>query len=124
MKLFIALSILATLSISAGDCNKQKKQTMLKGRIEISEICLSYTIKLVEGYVDTSMIASSWTDENTGKIYENVFGLSNPCTFPSNLKKGDEFYFKIDTTPTAPCMKCEAWYPTPPRSLNIKVVEK
>lgn len=124
MKRFIALSLIATIIVSASDCNQKKKETVLKGRVEITGICLNYTISLMEGNIDTSLITASWTDENTGKNYSDVFGLSNPCSFPGNLKTGDDFFFTVDTSATAPCVKCEAWYPTPPRSLNIKVVEK
>ena len=124
MKQFIILSLIATLIVSASDCNKNKKETLLKGRVEITGICLNYTLKLIEGNIDTSLIVTKWTDENTGKIYTDVFALKNPCDFPDKLKEGDEFFFTIDSAEAVPCVRCEAWYPTPPRSLNIKVVEK
>jgi hypothetical protein len=124
MKQLVVLTLITTTLLSASDCNKNKKAAMLKGRVEITGICLNYTIKLLEGDIDTSLIVADWTDENTGKSYTDVFGLSNPCTFPATLKQGDEFFFTIDTSAAVPCVKCEAWYPTPPRVLNIKVVEK
>ena len=125
MKLFILLSALSVLSISAGDCShKSKEEVKYKARFEIKAICSNYTISLLEGSIDTSLIAASWTDETTNKSYTNVFALGNPCSFPATLKQGDEFYFLIDTAKQKDCIICLAYYPTPPKKLLIKVVEK
>lgn len=123
MKFFLFLSIVGTLLLSSSECDKKKTNPeILKGRLEIKGICLNYTLKVLEGNVDTSLIDTKWTDENTTKEYTNVFGLQNPCSFPQNLNIGDEFSFSIDTALKNDCMKCEAYYPTPSRKLNIKVV--
>ena len=58
---------------------------------------MNYTLRLLEGNIDTSLITANWTDESTGKSYTNVFGLGSPCTFPSNIEQGDDFYFMIDS---------------------------
>jgi hypothetical protein len=121
MKNFILLSLIATMILSASDCGKKEKA--LKGKLEIKALCMNYTIRLVEGDLDTSLIVSSWTDETTGKSYNNVFKLGSPCNFPSTIKEGDEFYFKIDTA-VQNCAVCMAYYPTPPKRLSIKVIEK
>ena len=71
------------------------------------------------------MVAASWTDENTGKTYKDAFALGNPCNFPATINQGDEFYFIIDSTKKQEqCIVCMAYYPTPPKKLFIKVVEK
>ena len=85
---------------------------------------MNYTLALVEGNADSSLINTSWTDESSGKAYKNVFGLANPCDFPENIKEGDEFYFVIDTAKGKNCPVCMAYYPTPPKKLSIKVVPK
>ncbi|HEV7781928.1 MAG TPA: hypothetical protein VGO58_11725, partial [Chitinophagaceae bacterium] len=95
-----------------------------KGRLEIKGICSNYTIKLLEGDIDTMKIAANWTDESSGKSHTNVFGLKNPCSFPASIKQGDEFNFAIDTAKSNDCIVCDAYYPTPPRSLQIKVLDK
>lgn len=123
MKLLLILSIVSTMLISSSECNKKKTNSVLKGRLEIKGICYNYTIKLLEGSIDTSLISAEWTDENTGKNYTDVFGLAESCKFPSSIKEGDEFNFIIDTTISDPCIVCNAYYPTPPRKLKIKVVE-
>ena len=126
MKLILLLVIVFTITTSVDSCDKKKKQDSLyRGRLEIKAICMNYTLKLTEGNIDTSMIAASWTDESTGKKHTNVFALGNPCDFPKTINQGDEFYFTIDTsTSQKDCLVCMAYYPTPPKKLAIRVVEK
>lgn len=122
--LFIILSfVLAT--VSKDGCKKNKSvDNTYKGRLEIKGICMNYTIKILEGNIDTSLVASSWTDETTGKSYKNVFKLGSPCTFPENIQQGDEFTFTIDTAAGKDCAVCMAYYPTPQKHLSIKVAGK
>jgi hypothetical protein len=124
MKLLLLLCGLSFITLSASDCNEKKTADKLKGKLEIAGICMNYTIRIIEGNIDTSKIAGSWTDETTNKSYTNVFRLGSPCDFPSSIKEGDEFYFIIDTAKPKECPVCMAYYPTPNRTLNIKVVDK
>lgn len=124
MKLFFSLLVIGVLTISADGCGKKKATNgVYKARLEIKAICRNYTIKLLEGNIDTSLISTNWTDESTNKSYTNVFGLSNPCNLPDSIQQGDEFYFSIDTTKQEECIVCMAYYPTPPKKIMIKVVE-
>ena len=120
MKRVLIFSGLATLLLSASDCSNKTSATY-KGRLEIKAICSNYTISVIEGDIDTSKVVANWTDENTGKSYKNVFKLGSPCTFPSTLNAGDEFFFTIDTSKEKECMVCMAYYPTPPKALPIVV---
>ena len=125
MKLFILLTGIFLLTISADKCgNKKSDATTFKAKLEIKALCMNYTIRLLEGNIDTSLISATWTNESTGKSYNNVFGLASPCTFPAVIKEGDEFYFTIDSLSKQDCPVCLANYPTPPKKLSIKVVEK
>ena len=125
MKLLIFLSVILTLTASADKCGEKKTMTgKYKARLETKALCMNYTFRLLEGDIDTSLINSNWTDESTGKSYTNVFGLGSRCTFPPGIEQGDDFYFVIDTTQKQECAVCMAYYPTPPRKLSIKVVEK
>ncbi len=123
MKLFIFLAAVFLLTVSADGC-KKKNKSVYKGRLEIKALCMNYTIKVLEGKTDTSFVTANWTDETTNKSYANVFTLGSPCTFPDSLKEGSEFYFVIDTSGNKQCAVCMAYYPTPPKKLQIKVVEK
>ena len=126
MKLLIILPFISALTISADQCGKKKNQAggAFKAKLETKGICMNYTLRLLEGDIDTSKINISWTDESTGKSYNNVFGLGSPCTFPKSMEQGDDFYFVIDTSQKQQCVVCLAFYPTPPRKLSIKVVDK
>ena len=124
MKILIPLTTLFLLSLPAKNCHEKKPDTpRLKGKLEIKAMCMNYTIRLVEGSLDTSKIVANWTDETTGKSYSNAFGLGNPCDFPSTIKQGDEFYFTIETVKEKNCAVCMAYYPTPRKKLIIKVVQ-
>jgi len=126
MKL-ILLSTVAALSFAAPKgCQKgtvpAATEVCFKGRLEIAALCMNYTIKVLEGPMDTSKIEASWTDESTGNRYENVFRLESVCNFPANLKAGDEFYFTIDKGgKKQDCAVCMAYYPTPKKALPIVV---
>ena len=123
-RLFILLAVFFT-TVSAEKCNEKKNDSeVYKGRLEIKAICMNYTVKLIEGNIDTANIVSNWTDETSGKSYTNVFALKNPCNFPATIKQGDEFYFVIDTAAAAPCIVCMAYYPVPGKKLPIKIISK
>lgn len=125
MKPFIFLSAIFLLTVSAQNCgNKKPSGTVYKGRLEVKALCMNYTISILEGKTDTSTVVSKWIDETTGKSYSNAFGLGSPCTFPSTINEGEEFYFVIDTSGKKDCAVCMAFYPTPSKKLSIKVVEK
>jgi hypothetical protein len=81
---------------------------------------MNYTIRLIEGNIDTSLIMADWVDESTNIPYTNVFRLGNPCDFPASIKQGDEFYFSLFTGKGNQCAVCMAYYPTPPKAVSIK----
>lgn len=126
MKTILSLAAMVILGTMAKNCSSEKEPTQekYKGRLEIQGICMNYTIGLLEGTADTSIVTPEWTDDHSGKKYKNVFGLANPCQFPKTLKEGDEFYFTIDTARPEECIVCMAYYPTPPKKISIKISEK
>ncbi|MCW3118225.1 MAG: hypothetical protein JWM28_2307 [Chitinophagaceae bacterium] len=126
MKILFCLASLLLAVMSKQDCNKKKivTDTLYKARLEIKGICMNYTIKVLEGNIDTSLIAPHWTDETTGKAYTHVFALGNPCSFPSAIQQGDEFLFRIDTAKNQHCTVCLAYYPKPSKHLSIICVDK
>lgn len=122
MKKLFLLSGISILLLSNSDCSK--KHHSFKGRLEVKGICMNYTISVLEGDIDTSLVEANWTDETTGKMYKNVFKLGSPCTFPANIENGDEFYFELDPSAGKDCAVCMAYYPTPSKSIAIKVTKK
>jgi len=126
MKLILILSSLFLLT-SKETC-KQKKEKLAqgcyKGKLEIKAGCVNYTISIKQGNIDTAMVVSQWTDENTGKSYKNVFALGSRCNFPSAINEGDEFYFMVDSSTVQNCAVCMMYYPVPSKHVSIKVLEK
>lgn len=123
MKLLLASIVILALSVQQ-KCKKGKQvTTCYKGRLETKALCANYTISLLEGAFDSSKIEASWTDDQTGKTYKNVFALGSPCTFPDSIKAGQEFYFTIEPT-IQNCAVCQAYYPKPAKALSIKVLHK
>jgi len=124
MKIYLLAPLVFVFAINADKCKNKENETVYKGRLEIKAICMNYTIKLLEGNLDTTQVVATWKDESTGKIHTNVFALGSVCSFPSTIKEGDEFYFTIDPDPVRNCAVCLAYYPKPPKSVAIKVVNK
>ncbi|MBB1284647.1 hypothetical protein HRH25_09710 [Flavisolibacter sp. BT320] len=102
---------------------KPAASSCYKGKLVIKALCANYTIALMEGALDSSQIAPSWTDESTGKTYRNVFALGSPCSFPDSIQEGQEFYFTL-APKDSQCAVCMAYYPKPEKALSIKVLEK
>ncbi len=127
MKILLLLSAIFVLTTYENKCGKKKETktaATYKAKLEIKALCMNYTLRLLEGSIDTSLVNATWIDESTGKSYSNVFGLGSPCAFPADIQQGDDFYFKIDEIKRHDCAVCMAYYPTPPRKLSIIVVQK
>ena len=85
----------------------------------------SVVIQIVEGSVNPILYEQSWVNPLTNTTYKNVFGLASICTFPSNIKEGDEFYFTIPKNPVAQtCAQCKAYSPIPAKTINIEIYNK
>lgn len=121
MKFFQAILVLVAL-LSLNCTKTSDDNNCLKGKLAINGICGNITIQVLSGSIDSNLIVKNWEDPSNSKTYENVFALKSICTFPSNLKEGDEFYFKIDNNPKgSDCAVCLAYRPTPPKGLMISV---
>lgn len=124
MKILVSAAILLSVISTKEGCHKSKSDAAYKGRLEVKGMCMNYTIKLLAGNLDTSLIESKWTDETTNKTYTNVFALGSRCSFPASIEQGEEFLFTIDSTSVQNCSVCLAYYPTPSKHLSIKIINK
>ena len=123
MKFYFATLLIALGLVNNQCANRNLSANCYKGRLEVKGICSNYTIRLLNGNIDTAKIVGQWKDDETGKEYKNVFALGNPCSFPTALNPGDEFYFTLSDAKEQ-CTVCMAYYPTPPKKLSIKVLDK
>ncbi len=104
-------------------CGKSKTPVgCMKGKLAIKGICMNYTLQVVDGKIDTSMIEASWKDPSSGENYAQAFALGNPCDFPSSINEGDEFYFKIKENPDQDCAVCQAYRDKPQKRISITIV--
>jgi hypothetical protein len=110
--------------LMALSCNtvKHASTSCFKGKLEIKGACMNYTIMLLLGDLDTSLIVKSWINESTGRSYSNVFALGSRCSFPADIQEGQEFYFVLDTSTVQNCAVCMMYYPVPSKQLSIKVL--
>ena len=121
--LYFLLALAPIVSSDSTSCNKKSaSDNCLKGRLEIKGICSNYVITIIDGPVDTSKVASTWTDPETNKTYTNAFKLGSPCTFPSTLNEGDEFYFEFVDQTKEDCAVCMAYRPVPEEINMINVL--
>ena len=120
MKRLLFLLLVAPLLFS--QCKTSKLSgPCYKGKLVRKAMCMNYTISVMSGNIDTALVVAHWQDPNTGDVFTNAFSLGSPCTFPSNINEGDEFYFNIDNGQVQNCAVCLAYYPTPEKHLSIKV---
>ena len=119
----VIISILNSGFLCSKD-NDRRISGCLKGKLEIEGICMNYIISVKEGEIDPDLIESSWQDPATGTTYQNVFTLEDPCSFPDNIKEGDEFYFYVTEKSNYDCIVCLAYRPTPQKHLQISISNK
>ena len=124
MKIYIVAPFIFILLTTTNKCKNKNDSSVYKGKLEVKGMCMNYTIKLLEGKLDTSKLVAEWKNEITGKTHNNVFALGSVCNFPSTINEGDEFNFTIDTTYVSNCAVCLAYYPKPAKSIALKVVNK
>lgn len=123
MKRISIAALLSFVMLSAFTCRKNETPAdTYRGKLVKKGICMNYTISVVAGNIDKSLVEATWTDPNTNTSYTNAFRLESICNFPANLNEGDEFSFVIDNNADLSCAVCQAYYPTPQKGLKIKVV--
>lgn len=124
MKIYLLTPLVLIFSVTTEKCKNKSESNVYKGKLEVKGMCMNYTIKLLEGNLDTSRLVSTWKDEVTGKTHNNVFALGSACSFPATINEGDEFHFMFDSSYVSNCAVCLAYYPKPAKSIAIKVVNK
>ena len=122
---FILSCCLLSSSVLTSGCNSKfvSADSLLKGKLVIKELCGHYVVQVISGRLDTAYVTNGWNDEKRNKTYDNVFSVSNRCSFPAaDMKEGDEFEFRIDRNPVQEdCAVCMAYYPTPPKRNAVRV---
>lgn len=120
-------TLLIILILVLFSCKKEDFSTntdCYRGKIVLSGICSNITVQVTSGNLDPDLYEKNWVNPATNTAYENVFRLLSVCTFPTDIKEGQEFNFKvISQEEDANCAVCLAYYPTPTKGLYIKVCD-
>jgi hypothetical protein len=116
MKTTIVILLLAFIACSP---KPQNANSCFKGKLVKRGICGQRVIQLLSEPVDAVIMATQWTDSLSGKQYQNVFTVANPCDFPASIKEGEEFNFSITTLPGENCATCYAYTPVPKENNKI-----
>ncbi|CAM4203363.1 hypothetical protein EWU23_04560 [Cytophagaceae bacterium 50C-KIRBA] len=123
-KVFFLGFLLSVWLCSACKREELPHSSCLKGRLAVKGICMNYVIEVIEGQVDSSQVEKLWKNPMTGKTYTQAFALRSICSFPENMKEGDEFHFNIAALPEDKmCAQCKAYSPVPSRGLSIKLCD-
>ena len=123
--MLILLSVFSLMS-----CDKQQEiqqvvadSTCYKGKLVLKGICNNAVVEVMDDRMNPAFYEKTWKDESTGIVYSNIMGNANYCTFPGDLKEGQEFYFRIDLPTSLPtdCANCKALSPTPQTRQYIQI---
>jgi hypothetical protein len=126
MRILLAIFIFIALT----SCDKQvdiqqivTDSTCYKGKLVLKGICNNAVVEVLDDRMNPAFYEKTWKDESTGIVYRNVMGNANYCTFPGDLKEGQEFYFRIDQPTSLPvdCVNCLALSPTPQTRQYIQI---
>ena len=126
----IRLMVIVFSVFSLMSCDKQQEvqqvvsdSTCYKGKLVLVGICGNAVVQVLDDRMSASFYEANWKDESTGISYQKVMGNANYCTFPGDLKEGQEFYFRIDlpTSLPADCANCKALSPTPQLRQYIQI---
>ena len=126
----IRLMVIVFSVFSLMSCDKQQDvqqvvsdSTCYKGKLVLVGICGNAVVQVLDDRMPASFYEANWKDESTGISYQKVMGNANYCTFPGDLKEGQEFYFRIDLPTSLPvdCANCKALSPTPQLRQYIQI---
>lgn len=97
------------------------ERTCFTGKLVKRGICGQRVVQLIGQPSGGLALAQNWTDSLSHKVYENVFAVGNPCSFPSAIKEGEEFTFTMTTNPDTECVQCMAYTPVPEQKNSVIV---
>jgi hypothetical protein len=123
----LVASLLFLTTLCAFRCDKDS--VYIGDRIYTAEIkrtnsCARfYACVITNGEIDPDLVDNNW--EHEGQNYPKAFTVQNNCAFPSGLKSGDSFRFRIlKNTARNNCQVCTIGIiGAPSKSLNIEIIK-
>ena len=118
--------LLFFIAMAGNSCHKSViPRGKLTGKLVIAGPCGQYTIQLLSGNIDPSLLTKSWLNTANDSTYTNVFASLNPCQMESaGISQGDSFNFDLSANGPGSCYECMLYYPVPPTHSAIKNITK
>ena len=69
MKLYIVAPLVFILATTSNKCKNKNEGSVYKGKLEVKGMCMNYTIKLLEGKIDTSNL---WGNGKTKLLVKRI----------------------------------------------------
>lgn len=121
MKYTLLFSVLATGLVMCAPRPQTDEKTCFTGKLVKKGICGQRVVELIGVPKGGLSIAQTWTDSLGKKSYQNVFAVGNTCSFPGEIKEGEEFSFTMTTRPDTSCIQCMAYTAVPEQKNSILV---
>ena len=117
MRTFILIQILALLINS---CTKSVSQPSIKGTV-VYRSCATIVVQVLDE--QHKNLGQDWQQSKDSPAFVNVFAVANTCSFPSNIKEGQQITFKVINSDPAnkDCVRCEMFDNPPTKTQLIKV---
>ena len=104
-------------------CEKVQQNTLVKGKV-VHRSCATIAVQVLDAK-HVSLGQASWQQAEGTTAYNNVFAVSNQCSFPADSKVGDEISFVtvLKDSTMKDCIRCELWDNPPTKKQMIKVIK-
>lgn len=119
MKTLLAIFLFAIVSKT---CQKSQSAAMIRGKV-VHRSCATIAVQLLDE-MHYELGQEKWQQADGTPSLEHVFAVANICSFPAQVKAGQEVSFVIlekDTTMDE-CMTCELWDNPPTQKQIVKVM--
>lgn len=123
----VAASLLLVITLCAFQCNKNGDHvggTVYTAILKSTTSCARYyACVITEGSINPELVDNNW--KLGDQTYQKAFVVRNNCDFPSAIKEGASFRFRIiKNQVNSDCMICNiAIIGGPSKSLNIEVIK-
>lgn len=125
-KAFVA-SLLLLITLCAFRCDKGSDYVgddIYTAEVKSITSCARfYACVVTKGNIGPDLVDNSW--EHGGHTYSKAFVVQNHCEFPTRLKAGDSFRFRIlKNQPRNNCQVCTIGIlGAPSKNLSVKVIQ-
>ena len=118
-KLVLILSVVFVLT----SCTKKNEQPVIKGKL-VYRSCASVVVQVLDPEY-YSIGQDNWQQTPSKAAYQNVFAVSNQCSFPGSITVDQEFSFQVinEDPKNKDCVRCALFDNPPQKSHLIRVIE-